>query len=85
MLSPAPSHVFARILFQENGTFMAMLFPLLSALQLSLVGPQLGQASPSCLISVLAAAAALKDTDLSGFFISVLTNDQINLKYRWKD
>lgn len=43
-------------------------------------------ASPSCLISVLAAAAAaLKDTDLSGSFISVLMNDQIDLMYRWKD
>lgn len=39
MLFPAPSRALARILFQENGTFMAMLFPLLSAPQLSPAGP----------------------------------------------
>lgn len=61
-------------------------FPLLSTLQLLPAGPRLGQATPSCSISVLAtAAAALKDTDLSGSFIRVLTNDWIDLTYRRKD
>lgn len=88
--------------FLEHSSFMATLFPtphpssiphLQRARQAAQprVGqsaqPRVGQSAPSFLILTLAAAAGLKDRDLSGSFISILTNEWINvmcwLKY-WK-
>lgn len=80
-------HVFARTLFLEKSSFMAMLLPaphppsiphLQRARQAA--QPRAGQSTPSFLILRLA-AAVLKDRDLSGSFVSILTNEWINLMY----